>query len=154
GARLPPGWHRRMVGRGSRTDVVRELVHDLPAQTTWAERLTQEEVARAMDEATCLVLPSRSEGLGRVLIESFLRERPVVAMSVGGIRDVVEDGVNGLLVTSDDELAETLVRLLTDPPPAERLRAGARPPAQRWLASPAEYADRIARLVRPYTEAA
>jgi glycosyltransferase involved in cell wall biosynthesis len=149
-----PGAHLRIVGRGSRTDVVRELVHDLPAQTTWAERLTQEEVARALDEATCLVLPSRSEGLGRVLIESFLRERPVVAMSVGGIRDVVEDGVNGLLVASDDELAETLVRLLTDRPLAERLGAGARHSAERWLASPAEYADRIARLVRPYTEAA
>src|SRR5262249_26166377 len=50
------GAHLRIVGRGSRTDVVRELVHDLPAQTTWAERLTQEEVARAMDEATCLLL--------------------------------------------------------------------------------------------------
>jgi glycosyltransferase involved in cell wall biosynthesis len=149
-----PGARLRIVGRGSRTDVVRQLVHDLPSQTTWAERLTQEEVARAMDEATCLVLPSRSEGLGRVLIEAFLRERPVVAMSVGGIRDVVEDGLNGLLVSSDDELAEALVRLLTDRPLAERLGAGARRSAARWLASPAEYADRIARLVRPYTEAA
>ena len=81
-----------------------------------------------------------------------LRERPVVAMSVGGIRDVVEDGVNGLLVTSDDELAETLVRLLTDRPLAQRLGAGARHSAERWLASPAEYADRIARLVKPYTQ--
>jgi glycosyltransferase involved in cell wall biosynthesis len=149
-----PGAHLRIVGRGSRTDVVRGLVLELPAQTTWAERLTQEEVAHAMDEATCLVLPSRSEGLGRVLIEAFLRERPAVAMSVGGIRDVVEDGVNGLLVSSDEELAEALVRLLTDRPLAERLGAGARRSAERWLASPAEYADRIAGLVSPYTEAA
>ena len=149
-----PGAHLRIVGRGSRTEIVRELLRELPAQTTWAERLTQAEVARAMDEATCLVLPSRSEGLGRVLIEAFLRERPVVAMSVGGIRDVVEDGVNGLLVSSDDELAEALVRLLTDRQLAERLAAGARRSAERWLASPADYADRIARLVRPYTEAA
>jgi glycosyltransferase involved in cell wall biosynthesis len=153
-ARRLPGARLRIVGRGSRTEVVRELVRELPAQTTWAERLTQEEVARAMDEATCLVLPSRSEGLGRVLIEAFLRERPVVAMSVGGIRDVVEDGVNGLLVSSDDELAEALVRLLTDRPLAERLGAGARRSAERWLASPADYADRIANLIRPYTEAA
>jgi glycosyltransferase involved in cell wall biosynthesis len=89
-----------------------------------------------------------------VLIEAFLRERPVVAMSVGGIRDVVEDGVNGLLVSSDEELADALARLLTDRPLAERLGAGARRSAERWLASPADYADRIANLVRPYTEVA
>ena len=64
----------------------------------WTERLTQAEVAAALDEATCLVLPSRSEGLGRVLIEAFLRGRPAVAMGIGGITDVVEDGVSGLLV--------------------------------------------------------
>jgi glycosyltransferase involved in cell wall biosynthesis len=153
-ARRLPGAQLRIVGRGSRGDVVRELVEELPAQTAWAERLTQHEVARALDEATCLVLPSRSEGLGRVLIEAFLRERPVVAMGVGGIPDVVDDGVNGLLVSSDDELAEALVRLLTDRVLAERLGAGARHSAERWVASPAEYAERMAELVRPYTGAA
>jgi len=146
-----PGAHLRIVGRGSRADVVRQLVDELPAQTTWVERLTQEEVARALDEATCLVLPSRSEGLGRVLIEAALRERGVVAMAVGGIRDVVEDGVNGLLVTSDEELADALVEVLTNRPLAERLGAGARRSAVRWLASPDDYAERIAALVKPYT---
>jgi glycosyltransferase involved in cell wall biosynthesis len=146
-----PGAHLRVVGRGSRADLVRRLVDELPAQTTWAERLTQDEVAHAMDEATCLVLPSRSEGLGRVLIEAALRERGVVAMAVGGIRDVVEDGVNGLLVSSDAELADALVRLLTDRPLAERLGAGARRSAERWLASPDDYAARMAALLKPYT---
>src|SRR6202008_1443435 len=122
----------RIVGRGARRDVVEQLVHDLPAQTTYTERLTQAEVARALDEATCLVLPSRSEGLGRVLIEAALRERPAVAMAVGGIRDVVEDGVNGLLVSSNEELAEALINVLGDRPLAERLGAGARRSAERW----------------------
>jgi glycosyltransferase involved in cell wall biosynthesis len=149
-----PGAQLRIVGRGSRADLVRQLVDELPAQASWAERLTQEEVARALDEATCLVLPSRSEGLGRVLIEAFLRERPVVAMAVGGIRDVVEDGVNGLLVSSEEELAEALVKLLSDRLLAERLGAGARRSAERWLASPADYAERMAELVRPYTATA
>jgi glycosyltransferase involved in cell wall biosynthesis len=144
-----PGAHLRVVGRGSRSDVVRALVRDLPAQTTWTERLTQAEVARAMDEATCLVLPSRSEGLGRVLVEAALRERPAVAMDVGGIGDVVEDEVTGLLVSSDEELADALVRVLTDRQLAERLAAGARHAAARWLASPAEYAERMAELVTP-----
>ena len=146
-----PGAQLRIVGRGSRADVVKRLAAELPAQTTWVERLSQEDVARAMDEATCLVLPSRSEGLGRVLIEAGLRERGVVAMAVGGIRDVVEDGVNGLLVSSDEELADALVRVLTDRPLAERLGAVARRSAERWLASPDDYAARIAALVKPYT---
>ena len=89
-----------------------------------------------------------------MLIEAFLRERPVVAMGVGGIRDVVEDGVNGLLVSSDEELAAALVRLLTDRPLAERLGAGAHRSAERWVASPDDYAERMAELVRPYTGAA
>lgn len=144
-----PGAQLRIVGRGSRREVVEQLLHDLPAQTSWTERLTQAEVAEALDAATCLVLPSRSEGLGRVLIEAFLRGRPVVAMGVGGIPDVVADGVSGLLVSSDDELAAALVRLLTDRELAERLAAGARKAAERWLATPAEYAERIAGLVSP-----
>ncbi|HZO97877.1 MAG TPA: glycosyltransferase family 4 protein [Gaiellaceae bacterium] len=150
-----PGARLRIVGRGSRPDVVRGLLHDLPEQTAWSERLTQAEVARALDEATCLVLPSRSEGLGRVLIEASLRGRAAVAMDVGGIGDVVADGVNGLLVSSEEELADALVRMLSDRPLAERLGAAARERAGRWLATPEEYADRIAELVArvapPYT---
>jgi glycosyltransferase involved in cell wall biosynthesis len=146
-----PGAELRLVGRGTRQAVVEELLHDLPEQTTWTPRLTQEEVARALDEATCLVLPSRSEGLGRVLIEAFLRGRPVVAMGVGGIPDVVTDGVNGLLVGSNEELADALVRLLGDSALAERLAARTVESGERWLATPEEYAARLADLVSPYT---
>jgi glycosyltransferase involved in cell wall biosynthesis len=146
-----PGAQLRLVGGGPQRALVEQLVRELPAQTAWSERLSQQDVARALDEATCLVLPSRSEGLGRVLIEAFLRGRPAVAMRVGGIVDVVEDGVSGLLVDSDDELAEALVRLLGNRQLAERLGAGAHRSAQRWLATPEEFAQRLAELVRPYT---
>ena len=142
-----PGVQLRLVGRGPLQPVVEQLAADLPAQTTWTPALTQAEVARALDEATCLVLPSRSEGLGRVLIESFLRERPVVARRVGGIVDVVEDGFNGLLVDTDAELADALVRLLSDRLLAERLAAGALESGRRWLATPDEFAERIAQLI-------
>jgi glycosyltransferase involved in cell wall biosynthesis len=146
-----PGAHLRLVGEGPLRPVVEQLVAELPAQTTWTERLSQEEVARALDEATCLVLPSRSEGLGRVLIEAFLRGRPAVATRVGGIVDVVEDGVSGLLVDSDEELSDALVRLLADRGLAERLGAGAHRSAERWVATPEQFAERLFELVRPYT---
>ena len=49
-------------------------------------------VARALDDATVLVLPSRSEGLGRVVIEAFARGRGVVGSRAGGVLDLVDDG--------------------------------------------------------------
>jgi glycosyltransferase involved in cell wall biosynthesis len=143
-----PGVQLRIVGRGSRREVVEQLVRDLPEQTCWVERLTPQEVSRALDDATCLVLPSRSEGLGRVLVEAFLRGRPAVGMAVGGIRDVVTDGETGLLVSSDDELAEALVRVLGDQALAERLAAGTREAGLRWTATPDEFADRLAEVVQ------
>jgi len=69
-----PDAQLRIVGRGTQRAVIEQLVRELPEQTTWAERLSQPEVAAALDDATCLVLPSRSEGLGRVLIEAVQRE--------------------------------------------------------------------------------
>ena len=110
---------------------------------------------RTDDGSWTLVLPSRSEGLGRVVIEAFCRGRAVVATGVGGIRDLVEDGVNGLLVPpgDTDALADALVRLLSDRPLAERLAEGARASAEPWLQTPEEYADRVRRLVERVTTA-
>ena len=48
------------------------------------------------------LLPSASEGLPRVAIEAFVRGRAVVGARAGGIPDIVEDGVNGLLVEPGD----------------------------------------------------
>jgi glycosyltransferase involved in cell wall biosynthesis len=139
----------RVVGRGSRAEVVERLVADLPEQTSWTQALPTDEVARAMDEATLLVLPSRSEGMGRVVVEALLRGRPVVGSRVGGIRDLVRDGENGLLVEPGDAaaLADALIRVLTDRELAERLASAARPTAEPWLATPEEYAERLHALV-------
>jgi glycosyltransferase involved in cell wall biosynthesis len=139
----------RIVGSGTRTDVVDRLVADLPQQTTWTNRLEAAEVAVALDGATALVLPSRSEGMGRVVVEALCRGRPVVASRVGGIPDLVRDGVNGILVEPGDTpaLADALLRVLRDRELAERLAAGARESAEPWLASPEEYAARLHEVV-------
>ena len=139
----------RIVGRGTRTAVVESVVHDLPAQTRWDKRLSADEVVRALDDATVLVLPSRSEGMGRVLVEAFCRGRGVVGTRAGSIPDLVEDGVNGLLVEPDDEaaLADAIVRVLIEPGLAERLGEAARERAASWLQTPDEYAARVRALV-------
>jgi glycosyltransferase involved in cell wall biosynthesis len=144
-----PDAQLRLVGAGTLRPVVEELLRDVPGQTSWDERLTQPEVSRALDEATALVLPSRSEGMGRVVVEAFCRGRAVVAARVGGIPDLVEDGKNGLLVEPGDTqaLADALVRILTDRELAERLGAGAHASADFWTSSPEEFASRVRALV-------
>jgi glycosyltransferase involved in cell wall biosynthesis len=64
-----------------------------------------------------LVLPSANEGTPVVAIEALAARRPVVATRVGGIPDVVSDGVDGFLVEvgDTDALAERLRRLAQDP---------------------------------------
>jgi len=138
-----------LVGRGTRHEVAARLVAELPARTEWTEVLPTESVARALDAATVLVLPSRSEGMGRVLVESFCRGRAAVASRVGGIVDLVRDGQNGLLVPPRDPrgLADALSRVLADRDLAERLGAGAHATAAAWVASPDDYAARLEALV-------
>jgi glycosyltransferase involved in cell wall biosynthesis len=133
----------RIVGTGSRAEVVRAL------GVRWDRDLTPEQVAAAMDEAWVLVLPSRSEGMGRVLVEAFCRGRGVVGSRAGSIPDLVEDDVSGVLVDAEDSsaLADALVRVLADRALAERLGEGARAAAAPWLQTPAEYARRVRELV-------
>jgi len=144
-----PGARLRMVGDGSLRSLVEGLRGELPDSVSWDRVLTPAEVAAALDEASFLVLPSRSEGMGRVIVEAFCRGRPVLGAGVGGIRDLVEDGRNGVLVDPEDEreLGAQLRRLLGDRAELERLAAGARASARRWIVGPDEFAERQSELV-------
>jgi glycosyltransferase involved in cell wall biosynthesis len=138
-----------IVGDGPGAPLVSQLIDELPERTRWERRLSADEVARALDGSTALVLPSRSEGLPRVVIEAFCRGRPVVGTRAGGIPDIVEDGVSGALVPSADAtaLADALVRVLSDRSLQERLADGARASAAAWLQTPEQYAERVRELV-------
>ena len=137
----------RLVGSGSRTDIAQRLVREHGVR--WDPQLTPAGVAAALDESWVLVLPSRSEGMGRVLVEAFCRGRGVVGTRAGSIPDLVADGVSGLLVEPDDPaaLAAALVRVLGDRALAGRLGEGARAAAGPWLQTPEEYARRVLELV-------
>jgi glycosyltransferase involved in cell wall biosynthesis len=82
-------------------------------------------------------------------MEAFARGRPVVGARAGGIPDIVEDGVNGLLVDPNDpdSIAAGLERVLTDGELAEHLAAGAASSAERWLQPADVYARRMRELV-------
>jgi glycosyltransferase involved in cell wall biosynthesis len=142
-----PGAELHVVGKGTRTDVVAALVSELGVR--WDTELTSEEVAAALDEAWALVLPSRSEGMGRIIVEAFCRGRGVIGTRAGSIPDLVSDGVTGLLVDPDDPkaLSAALVRVLSDRALADRLATAARDAAEPWLQTPEQYARRIRELV-------
>ncbi len=144
-----PDAELRLVGRGSKLDVVEELLVDLPHQTRWYPALDQAELLSELDRSTALVLPSRSEGLPRIVLESFCRGRPVVGARAGGVVDVVRDGENGVLVEVEDAttLADALVDVLVEPTWAAELAAGAARSASEWLATPEEFAERVRDLV-------
>jgi glycosyltransferase involved in cell wall biosynthesis len=138
-----------LVGRGALRDVVDRLRDDYPGRVEHVEELSPQAVAERMDAATCLVLPSRSVGLGRVILEAFARGRGVVATRVGGIPDLVEDNVSGLLVESGDvkSLADALTQIVTDRELAERLGVAAHAFSQSLEWSPDDYAARVRSLV-------
>ncbi len=85
------------------------------------------ELAELLRQSTVVVMPSRYESFGLVVVEAMMHGRAVVASAVGGIRELVEEGVTGHLVPVGDprHLAGVLTDLLADPERAAAMgRAG------------------------------
>jgi len=145
-ARRLPQAELHLVGNGTQTNVAAALERE---GVRWDRRLEPSGVAAALDASRALLLPSASEGLPRVAVEAFLRGRAVIGARAGGIPDIVEDGVSGLLVPYGDDvaLAAAAERVLADLELARRLGDGARAASARWVSTPAEYADRVLAVI-------
>jgi glycosyltransferase involved in cell wall biosynthesis len=138
-----------VVGDGSRRDVVERLVREA-AHVTHERVLPPDEVARRLDAARALVLPSWPEGLGRVVLEAFARGRTAVATDAGGIPDIITQEHDGLLVPPRDgaALVTAMLRLLDDRELAARLGAVARKTYDdRWHQTPEDFARAYRDLV-------
>lgn len=117
--RLLPDIAIDIIGDGPFRESCLQLAHDLGVENecTFEGDIGHDEVLKRMALATATVVPSRSEGFGLVNIESLAVGTPVVASRVGGIVEVIRDGVDGFLVPPDDPdaLAEKLLLLLSNP---------------------------------------
>ena len=87
----------------------------------------RDDVSPLLAAADIFVLPSRWEGLSRALMEAMAAGLPVVATSVDGVKDLITDGVHGLLVPPEDSegLEKSILQLLTDPQMRKRMGAAA-----------------------------
>jgi glycosyltransferase involved in cell wall biosynthesis len=81
------------------------------------------DVAEVLYTFDIFALPSLNEGMGKVLVEAMAARKPIVASKVGGIIDLVKDGVNGILVPPKNSraLCSGIVKLLTDKDLAKQL---------------------------------
>ena len=103
------------------------------AEIIFTGKLSPEALANEYKTANVFTLPAivdskgDTEGLGVVLIEAMELGLPVVASNVGGIPDVVVDGVSGILVPEKDPkaLADAYKRLAESPEFTEKILAGA-----------------------------
>lgn len=103
----------------------------LPENTLFLGALPHAETLAVIEASDVFVLNSTYEGLSHLLIEALSLGRPVIATDVGGNPELVEDGVNGLLVPPNDPqtLGEAIGHLLRTP--AHREQLGARAQATR-----------------------
>jgi len=108
-----------IIGRGSLEEWIREVIHQLRLENhvvLLTDPIPNEEMNKIYPGCDVFVLPSMKEPFGRVVLEAMACGRPVVATSVGGIPDIVEDGKTGYLVNraNPDQLAARISKLLQD----------------------------------------
>lgn len=146
-----PGARLCMVGAGPLGGALRRQAAKLGIApfVEFAGHLDQRRLIELLDASWCLVLPSPAEGLGRVVLEAMARGRPVVGSNSGGVPELVEHGVTGLLVEPGDAraLADALGVVLRDPALAAQMGAEARRRVEKRDPG-AEFEAGVARLAR------
>jgi glycosyltransferase involved in cell wall biosynthesis len=99
-----------------------------PGQVRWLGRLDRAEVHEVIRSASAVAVPSVwHENQPLIVLEAFACGVPVIATTLGGLPDLVEDGVTGLLVPPNDpvELARAIAAVLKDPERSQRMGAQA-----------------------------
>jgi glycogen synthase len=149
--RLPEGVQVVLCASAPDTpEIAERLRRAVPAHpnVTWIDAMVPvQEVVQLYSHAAVFACPSVYEPFGLINLEAMACETPVVASAVGGILEVVEDGVTGLLVPpgEPEALAAALRRVLDNPELGRRMgRAGRRRVEERFAwASVAERTERV-----------
>src|SRR5207302_3189455 len=111
-----PALELELAGRGPLEPALRALARELGVAEAVRFLGYVDPVQRAIERSAIVVVPSMGEGFGMVALESMERSRPVIATSIGGLGELVEDGVTGHLVAAGEAepLRDAIVRLGSD----------------------------------------
>lgn len=125
---LMPGVHVVIAGEGPERGALLQAAREKGVASRLHLLGWRGDQAGLLAAADVLACPSRQEPLGNVLLEAFSAGVPVVAAAAEGPREVVREGVTGLLVPVENAgaLAGAIRRVLEDGTMAERLAAAAR----------------------------
>lgn len=122
--------HIDLVGDGPMADELRRhpfvVSHSSVSFHGWIH--DDAELDRFFQQADIFVHPSRSEGIPKVLLKAMAHGLPIVSTTVGGIPDIVTDGVTGLLIPPNNAtlVAEAIKSLISEPAYSRRLGGSAR----------------------------
>lgn len=125
--RRVPALHALLVGEGQLRAAVEAEVHALELDDSFRLTGFREDHDSLIAAGNVAALSSTLEGTPGVLLDALALGRPVAATAAGGVPEVVEDGVSGLLtqVGDPDLLGGSIARILIDPALAARLSAAA-----------------------------
>ena len=106
-------------------DILKNIESRINGKVIFCVDKTWEEAMTILKSSTILVVPSRMESLPTVVKEAFYLKIPVIATSVGGIPELIQDNKNGLLIESENSqmLLEKINQLLIEPSIQEKLSA-------------------------------
>ena len=120
-------WNLRILGYYPDTTELFSHIDGHP-QISYQPPVNHDEMAKHIGHCGIFVLPSRTEAMGRVLVEAMAAGKPRIGANVGGIPTTIEHDVDGVLFEKENSqaLAEQLDRLMSDPSLRERLGKNAR----------------------------
>jgi len=122
------------VGGGPLLHRLQSMANDLGVRKAvkFRGRLNDSELARCYESCDVFVFPTFGEWLGMVLLEAMASGRPVVASRVFGPKDIITEDIGVLFETGNsEELAEAVIRILSDRKMAARMGEKAREVVER-----------------------
>jgi N-acetyl-alpha-D-glucosaminyl L-malate synthase BshA len=126
-----------LVGDGPDRSTAEWLAHDLGIQSRVHFLGKQERVHELLPLADLMLMPSQLESFGLAALEAMACKVPSIATRVGGVPELIDDGVTGLLypVGSVDEMAAGALSILKDPDRLQAMREAGRKTAQKRFCS-------------------